>query len=77
MTSSRRQAMVECPHCSSMTSEVLECSRCGAEGCKDADCIMRLGKTRPCTDCREELIDEGSDDSGAEQALSDDDIDDD
>ena len=77
MNSSRRHAMTECPNCGSMTDAVLECPRCGAEGCKDVECIMRAGRTKPCTDCRDQLIEEGSDDSGAEHVLSDDDEDDD
>ncbi len=80
MTSTRRDAMVQCPHCDTMTDAVLTCTHCGEEGCKNADCIMVAGKSKPCTNCRAEMIDKGellNDDSRFGQALSDDDEDDD
>lgn len=80
MTTSRREAMTQCPCCDTMTSDVLTCAKCGDEGCKNPDCIMVAGKSKACTNCRAEMIDSGellNDDSRFGQALSDDDEDDD
>ncbi len=63
----RRTSMRECPHCGTMTDAVHTCPKCEAEGCEDEDCIMTGGAGTDCISCQENA----TDDSGANQLISD------